>query len=282
MIFNGNKSLFVKKMNNGLTTKKERLISMLKGYGSLLIAYSGGVDSTFLLALAHEVLKKNLTAITAESPLHPASEIKAAKAFAQELGVQHLLIQSREMSQADFKANTKKRCYLCKKYLFKDLIKIAYDLRIKHVAHGANLDDLEDFRPGFDAACEMKIIAPMVDVGLTKNDIRMLSKKMSLKTWNKSSMSCLATRIPYGTQITTGKLKMIEKAEQVILALGFTGCRVRLHSKVARIEVDYDDIERILNQGVRSSIIEKLREIGFSHVAVDIEGYQQGSMNRSL
>jgi len=122
----------------------------------------------------------------------------------------------------------------------------------------------------------------MVDTGLTKNDIRMLSKQMNLKTWNKPPMSCLATRIPYGTQITTEKLKMIEKAEQIILGLGFTGCRVRLHSKVARIEVDPDNVERILNQGVRSSIVGKLREIGFSHVAVDLEGYQQGSMNRSF
>jgi len=282
MIFMRNSLVFVKKMSNSLTTKRERLISILKGYGSLLIAYSGGVDSTFLLAVAHEALKKNLTAITAESPLHPATEIKAAKAFAQALGVKHMLIQSREMIQADFKANTKKRCYLCKKYLFEDLLKIASDKRIEHVAHGANLDDLEDFRPGFDAAREMKIKAPMVDAGLTKNDIRMLSKQMNLKTWNKPPMSCLATRIPYGTQITTEKLKMIEKAEQIILNLGFTGCRVRLHSKVARIEVNPDDVERILNQGVRSSIVGKLREIGFSHVAVDLEGYQQGSMNRSL
>ena len=282
MIVMGNSLVFVKKMNNDLTTKREHLLSILKGYGSLLVAYSGGVDSTFLLAVAHEALKKNLTAITAESQLHPASEIKAAKAFAQELGVKHMLIHSREMSQAGFKANTKKRCYLCKKYLFKDLLKIASDRRIKHVAHGANLDDLEDFRPGFDAAREMKITAPMVDAVLTKNDIRMLSKQMNLKTWNKPPMSCLATRIPYGTQITTEKLKMIEKAEQIILGLGFTGCRVRLHSKVARIEVDPDDVERILNQGVRSSIVGKLREIGFSHVAVDLEGYQQGSMNRSF
>lgn len=282
MIFIGNSSLFVKKMNNGLTTKREHLISILKGYGSLLIAYSGGVDSTFLLATAHEALKKNLVAITAKSPLHPVRENQDAKAFAQELGVKHMLVQSREMSQADFKANTKKRCYLCKKYLFEDLVKIAYDLGIKHVAHGANLDDLEDFRPGFDAAREMKITAPMVDAGLTKNDIRTLSKKMNLKTWNKPPMSCLATRIPYGTQITTEKLKMIEKAEQVILALGINACRVRLHAKVARIEVDPGDIERILDQGVRSSIVGKLRGIGFSHVAVDLEGYQQGSMNRSL
>ena len=282
MIFIGNSSLFVKKMNNSLTSKRERLISILKGYGSLLIAYSGGVDSTFLLAVAHEALKKNLVAITAKSPLHPVMENQDAKAFAQELGVKHMLVKSREMNLPDFTANTKERCYLCKKYLFIDLLKIARDKNIEYVAHGANLDDLEDFRPGFDAAREMKITAPMVDAGLTKNDIRMLSKQMNLKTWNKPPMSCLATRIPYGTQITTEKLEMIEQAEQVILGLGFNACRVRLHVKVARIEVDSADIERILEQGVRSSIVGKLREIGFSNVAVDLEGYQQGSMNRAL
>ena len=282
MIFMGNSSRFVKKMNNGLTTKRERLISILKGYGSLLIAYSGGVDSTFLLAVAHEALKKNLVAITAKSPLHPVMENQDAKAFAQELGVKHMIVKSREMNLPDFTANTKERCYLCKKYLFIDLLKIARDKNIEYVAHGANLDDLEDFRPGFDAAREMKITAPMVNAGLTKNDIRTLSKQMNLKTWNKPPMSCLATRIPYGTQITTEKLEMIEQAEQVILGFGFNACRVRLHAKVARIEVDPGDIERILEQGIRSNIVRKLRGIGFSDVAVDLEGYRQGSMNRAL
>jgi uncharacterized protein len=269
-------------MNNSLTTKRDHLLTTLKGYGSLLIAYSGGVDSSFLLATAHEALKKNLVAVTAKSPVHPPRENQDAKAFAQELGVRHMFIQSREMSQDDFIANTKERCYLCKKYLFEDLLKVAKELGVKHVAHGANLDDLEDYRPGFDAAREMKIAAPMVDAGLTKNDIRTLSKKMNLKTWNKPSMSCLATRIPYGTQITMAKLKMIEQAEQVILALGVNTCRVRLHAKVARIEVDPCDIQRIMDQGIRSNIVRKLREIGFSHVAVDLEGYGQGSMNRTL
>ena len=282
MIFMGKGSRFIKKMNNSLTTKRERLISILKAYGSLIVAYSGGVDSTFLLATAHEALKKNLTAITAESSLHPTWEIREAKAFAQELGVQHMLIQSREMSRPDFTANTKKRCYLCKKYLFIDLLKIARYKDIEYVAHGANLDDLEDFRPGFDAAREMKIMAPMVDVGLTKNDIRTLSKQMNLKTWNKPPMSCLATRIPYGTQITTEKLKMIEQAEQVILGLGFNVCRVRLYDKAARIEVDPSEIKRILDQRIRSNIVGEFRGIGFFHVAVDLEGYRQGSMNRDV
>jgi len=269
-------------MNNGLKTKREHLISTLKSYGSLLVAYSGGVDSTFLLATAHEALKKNLVAITAKSPLHPVRENQESKAFAQQLGVQHIFVKSMEMSRSDFTANTKKRCYLCKKYLFKDLLKIAREKNIKYVAHGANVDDLEDFRPGFDAAREMNIMAPMVDAGLTKNDIRTLSKQMNLNTWNKAPMSCLATRIPYGTQITTEKLKMIERAEQVILALGVKACRVRLHAKVARIEVDPGDIERILDQVVRSTIVRELRRIGFTHVAVDLEGYGQGSMNRDL
>ena len=162
------------------------------------------------------------------------------------------------------------------------MLKIAREKNIEYVAHGANVDDLEDFRPGFDAAREMNIMAPMVDAGLTKNDIRTLSKQMNLNTWNKPPMSCLATRIPYGTQITTEKLKMIERAEQVILDLGVISCRVRVHDKSARIEVDPGDIERILDQVVRSTIVRELRRIGFTHVAVDLEGYGQGSMNRDL
>lgn len=273
---------FVKKMNNDLKTKRGHLISILKSYGSLLVAYSGGVDSTYLLATAHEALKKNLVAVTVKSPLHPVRENQQAEAFAQQLGIIHLFVKSREMSRPDFTANTKKRCYLCKKYLFKDLLKIARDKNIEYVAHGANIDDLRDFRPGFDAAGEMNIMAPMVDAGLSKKDIRTLSKQMNLKTWNKPSMSCLATRIPYGTQITIEKLKMIERAEQVILDLGVTSCRVRLHDKAARIEVDPGDIEGIMDQGIRSTIVAKLRKIGFSYVAVDLEGYGQGRMNRDI
>ena len=190
-----------------------------------------------------------------------------------------MVIQSREMSRPDFKANTKDRCYICKRYLFEDLLKIAFNMGIEHVAHGANVDDLEDFRPGFAAAEEMGIKAPLVDAGLTKDDIRSLSKQMNLKTWNKPPMACLASRIPYGTPITDRDLKMVEQAEQVILGLGFTACRVRLHSNVARIEVDPGEIEKMLDKGIRSAIIGKLREIEFSHAAVDMEGYRQGSMN---
>ena len=267
---------------NHLAEKRDRLLSILKGYDSLLVAYSGGVDSSFLLAMAHEALNKNLFAVTSASPLHPERETREAIDFAKVLGVEHMIIQSKEMHRADFISNTKERCYLCKKYLIEELLKISNHRKIQHVAHGANIDDLRDYRPGFAAAQEMGIKAPLVDAGLTKNDIRRLSKQMNLTTWNKPPMACLATRIPYGTPITIKDLKMIEQAEQVLTNIGFSGCRVRVHDKVARIEVDTGDIERIIDRKTRSLIVEKLRKIGFSHVAVDLEGYRQGSMNRAL
>lgn len=267
---------------NHLTEKRDRLLSILKGYGSLLVAYSGGVDSSFLLAMARNALDTNVIAVTAASPLYPQWETREAVNFAKSLGVEHLVIQSKSMHQADFISNPKNRCYLCKKYLIEDLLKIAKARAIEYIAHGANIDDLSDYRPGFTAAQEMGIKAPLVDADLTKNDIRRLSKHMNLSTWNKPPMACLASRIPYGTSITDENLKMVDQAEQVLYGLGFMGCRVRVHGKVARIELDAEDIEKIIDSKTRSLVVEKLREIGFSHVAVDLEGYMQGSMNRDL
>lgn len=246
------------------------------------MAYSGGVDSSFLLAMAYKALNKNLLAVTASSPIHPEWETREAEKFAKSLGVEHMIIQSKEMDRNGFISNTKERCYLCKKYLIEELLTIANHRGISHVAHGANMDDFNDYRPGFSAAQEMGVQAPLVDANLTKNDIRYLSRQMDLTSWNKPSMACLASRIPYGTPITVEDLKMIEQAEQVLTNIGFTGCRVRMHDKVARIEVDAGDIERIIDPKTRSFVVEKLRKIGFSHVAVDLEGYRQGSMNRDL
>ena len=268
-------------METAIKQKMEHLISIMKEYGSLLVAFSGGVDSTFLLSVARDVLKDKLVAVTSQSPVHPLKEHQAAADFAQNLGVDHLIIRSREMSQPDFLENTKDRCYICKKYLFEDLLKIASERGVEWVAHGANIDDLEDFRPGFAAADEMGIKAPLVDAGLTKGDIRALSKEMNLATWNKPPMACLATRIPYGTPITEKALNMVEQAETIILNLGFAACRVRLHGSVARIEVESGEIEKMLDPGKRSAIAEKLKTIGFSHISVDLEGYRQGSMNLS-
>ena len=171
---------------------------------------------------------------------------------------------------------------MCKKYLTEELLAIANRRGIQHVAHGANIDDLSDYRPGLVAAQEMGIKAPLVDAGMTKNDIRRLSKQMNLTTWNKPPMACLATRIPYGTPITPKDLKMVEEAEQILWGYGFRGCRVRKHGNVARIEVETGSVQRFLDQKMRTTIVEKFSKIGFLHVAVDLEGYRQGSMNRDL
>lgn len=262
-----------------LETKKERLASILVRFDSLMVAFSGGVDSTFLLYMAREALPGNIVAVTAASAVHPVSEGRLAKTLADRLGVRHMVLQSREMMQPDFVANATDRCYVCKRYLFEDLLKMASDLKIKSVAHGANLDDLKDYRPGLKAAEEMGVHAPMIAAGLTKNDIRMLSKAVGLETWNKPPMACLATRIPYGTPITDKALRMIDLAEQALLNLGFNSCRVRLHDSVARIELDPDDIERLLDPKIRTFLSQELKSIGFSRISVDLDGYVQGGMN---
>ena len=265
-----------------LEQKKNRLETLLKQYGALLVAFSGGVDSTFLLAVAHGLLKQNVLAVTAASPVHPSRETADAIAIAKDLGVEHIVVQAGEMNLPDFTANTKDRCYVCKKNILEDLLRIAEKRGIRHVAHGANVDDGSDYRPGARAAMEMGIVAPLNEAGLTKDEIRRLSKEMNLDTWNKPAMACLATRIPYGTEITAGALKMVEQAEDLMLKLGFGACRVRVHGGVARIEVRPENIERIADPSVRGQIVREFREIGFAHIAVDLEGYVQGSMNRTI
>ncbi len=262
--------------------KKKKLISILKQYDNLIVAFSGGVDSTFLLKVAYEILKENVIAVTARSPVHPERETDFATEFAKNLGIKHIVIKSKEMGQADFVANTKYRCYVCKKLLAQDLIKLASDMGIKNIAHGANMDDLDDFRPGFKAAEEMGIVSPLVDAGMTKKDIRMLSKEIGIVTWDKPSMACLASRIPYGTPITGETLNMIDRAEEFILSIGFIPCRVRYHNEVARLEVSPGDFERLFDEKTRIAIISKLKEIGFLYISLDLEGYIQGSMNRSI
>ena len=264
-----------------LNNKKKRLALILKGLDSLMVAFSGGADSAFLLAVAHDVLKDNVVAVTAVSQIHPAREKKKAMKFVKNYGIKHIILQSAEMSLPAFVANRKDRCYVCKKNLFEELIKISSDIGIKYIAHGANTDDLEDFRPGLTAAQEMGVLAPMIDAGLTKNDIRLLSKEMNLETWNKPALACLATRIPYGTSITVKALEMVDQAEGVLINLGFNACRVRKYENTARIEVNPEEIENISDKKIRETIVEKLKKIGFSHVTVDLEGYVRGNMNKA-
>jgi uncharacterized protein len=265
-----------------LEDKRKRLIAILEGYDALAVAFSGGVDSTFLLAAAKEVLGDRLIAITAESPVHARRETREAAEIAESLGVRHIRVTSGELAVPDFIANPPHRCYICKQHVFGEVIRIAAEMGIRRVAHGVNLDDLGDFRPGLKAAEEMGVLTPLVEAGLNKADIRALSRRMQLPTWNKPSMACLASRIPYGRPITPEVLKMVEAAEDLLIGLGFGGCRVRYHGDVARIELAAADLRKVMSAPMRAKILEGLRAIGFKYIAVDLEGYVAGSLNRVL
>ncbi len=269
-------------MKRNTQNKKEILVSILEKYDNLIVAFSGGVDSTFLLRVAQEVLKGNVVAVTAESSIHSEIETEFTKKFTKNSGIKHIIIQVGEMSRPDFVENTKNRCYLCKKLLAQELLKLASEMKISNIAHGTNLDDMDDYRPGFKAAGEMGMVAPLLNAKMTKKDIRMLSKKMGLDTWDKPSMACLASRIPYGTPITDEALNKIDRAEQFILSLGFISCRVRYHNDLARIEVSPEDFKRLFDDKTRMAIISKFKDIGFLYISMDLEGYIQGSLNRSI
>lgn len=269
-------------MQNSAIQKKEELAIRLKDLGSLLVAFSGGVDSTFLLAMAHENLGDRVVAATASSAIHPSRETDDARVFTHKKGIRHVIFKPDEMNIPQFIRNDRERCYHCKRHLIKKLSEIAQKKGIQHIAHGANTDDLKDYRPGFRAAHEAGIIAPLIDAQMNKEEIRFLSKEMNLPTWDKPSMACLASRIPYGSPISEKKLEMVEHAENFLLDQGVKEVRVRHHGSVARIEINKSRLNNLMDEGLRMRIIEKFHEIGFSHVALDLEGYISGKMNRAL
>lgn len=268
--------------NDTLLQKHRRLAGLVKSCESLAVAFSGGVDSSLLLAVAHEELGERVVAMTALSKTHPKSETADAKAIAEHIGARHVLFESDEMDDADFLANGPQRCYHCKKRIFALMRKAAREIGIQTLAHGANLDDQGDFRPGFRAAEESGVMAPLVEAGLTKSDIRELARRMGLPNWNRPAMACLATRIAYGTPISEKSLHQIERAEAVLAHIGIHQCRVRHHGSLARIELADQEMDRLNDEGLRRQIVQRFRALGFDFVCLDLEGYVSGKMNRGV
>ena len=265
-----------------LNDKLEKLKNILAKLDNVAIAYSGGVDSNFLLKVAKDVLDKKVVAITLNAMMHSEKEINEAKKYANEFGVKHLVIDIDNLEVDEFIENNKDRCYHCKKYVFNTIKNIAKDNNIEYVLDGTNIDDLGDYRPGLKALEELNIISPLKECNLTKKDIRVLSKEMGLKTYNKPAFACLATRVPYNTRITKELLTKIEMSEQYLADLGFNQFRVRVHENIARIEVGFDEIDKFFIKEVLKNTSNKFKEFGFEYVTLDMNGYEMGSMNKDI
>lgn len=269
-------------MNNMMDEKLEKLKDLLKEMDKVAVAFSGGVDSTFLLKVAADVLGDKVIAVTAKSSTYPEREFTEASEYIKKLGVKHIVIISEELEIDGFSKNPVNRCYYCKKELFSKVKDIALQYGIKHVVDGSNVDDLGDYRPGMLALKELEVSSPLRKADLTKDDIRRLSREMGLPTWNKPPFACLASRFPYGQEITPEKLHMIDRAEQYLLDLGFRQVRVRHHGEIARIEVASEERSKFFDTQLMDKVYEKLKEVGFRYVTFDLKGYRTGSMNEGL
>jgi uncharacterized protein len=262
--------------------KWDRLRTLLRGIKCAVLAYSGGVDSSLLLRATAEVMGHRLIAVTAVSETYPRGELEAAKEFARTLGVTHRILRTQELSSEEFARNSPERCYFCKKELYGKLKKIAETEGISCILDGSNTDDLVDYRPGRKAAEEFSVRSPLVETELSKSDVRELARFLNLPMWDKPSLACLSSRIPYGTRITPDIIETVQTAEDHLRVLGFRQVRVRHHGEIARIEIDREAFGQILTDDVVERITAALRGLGYVYVCLDLEGYRTGSMNAAL
>lgn len=272
----------IEKIPKATFLKYGKLKNILQEMGGVLVAFSGGVDSTFLLKTAHEVLGKNVLAVIASSETYPQKEREEAIRLAQKFNIRYKVIETKELESSDFTNNSPQRCYFCKKELFSKLKDIAEVEGILYILDGSNYEDTSDFRPGTKAAEELGIRSPLKEVHLGKSEIRQLSKRSGLPTWNKPSLACLSSRFPYYTKIDTKNLKQVAQAEECLRKLGFNQVRVRHHGQIARIEIEPPEFPKITEKKVREAVIKSFKKFGYIYIALDLAGFRSGSMNEPL
>jgi uncharacterized protein len=269
-------------VNLSAEEKEVLLLKQLTEFPSVIVALSGGADSAYLAWAAHRAMGEHALSVTALSPSYSAHDRAVVEEFVRELGVRHEFIETHEMENPKYRANAADRCYFCKDELFNVLDVVAQERNFAAVAYGVNADDTLDFRPGHRAASEHRVLAPLLDAGLHKAEIRQLSQRAGLPTWDRPASACLASRLPYGTEVTPERLALVERGETALRELGFRQFRVRLHEKLARVEIAPEEMPRAMSPEMVASISARLKAAGFTYVALDLEGYRQGSLNESL